>query len=81
MTEEQKYDRWERFAKLFYEECLRASRESRKQTEKLKSLMEAKREYEAAELAVGERPEDPDRNENLVRAKKTLTLAYETLRR
>ncbi len=52
MTEEQKYDRWERFAKLLYKECLRASRESRKQTEKLKALVEAKRKYEAAELAL-----------------------------
>ena len=42
MTLEQKYDRWERIARLVNEDAMRSSRASRKQMKKLKSYVDAR---------------------------------------
>jgi uncharacterized membrane protein YccC len=80
MTEDEKYDRWERFAKLVYERSLRESRESRKQTAKWKIYFAADREHEAAKLAAGENPKDSDTSETLRRSAENLRQAREELR-
>ncbi len=41
MTPEQKYDRWERVARLLYEDATRRARKSRKQTTNLKFYLDA----------------------------------------
>jgi hypothetical protein len=64
-----------------YDDALRASRESRKQTALLGSYVEAQREYEAAKLAVAAKPEDSETNETLHRASEVLKQAREELRR
>lgn len=81
MTEEEKYDRWERFAKLWYERSVRESRESRKQTAQLRFYVEAQREYEVAQLAVAAKPDDADANEILDRAMEVLRQARDELKR
>jgi len=81
MTPEQRYDRLERIARLMCEATLRANRESRKQTDKLKFLIYAHREHDAAMLAVAEKPEDSERSATLRRAREMLNQAREELRR
>jgi hypothetical protein len=81
MTLEQKYDRWERIAKLLYEDSIRARRESRKQTAKLRSYAAAAQEYELASLAVDANPEDSEMKEALNKAREVLRQAIEQLRR
>lgn len=80
MTPEQKYDRWERIARLVYEEATRAARSSRKQMKELKFYIDALREYDAAKLASEERPEDSDTKESLLKASQILNRAREALR-
>jgi hypothetical protein len=80
LTPEQRYDRWERIARLLYEAAMRSTRESRKQTKKLGLYLDAQRDYEAAALALQERPEDSDTNKNLLRARRMLDRAREELR-
>jgi hypothetical protein len=80
MTPEQRYDRWERIARLLYEAAMRSTRESRKQTKKLGVYMNAQRDYEAAAFALEERPGDSDTNKNLLRARKMLDRAREELK-
>ncbi len=60
MTLEQKYDQWERIARLVYEESMRSSRASRKQLKDLKFYVDALRKYDAAKMASEERPEDQE---------------------
>jgi len=81
MTPEQRYDRLERIARLMCEATLRANRESRKQNAKLKFLIDAHQEYDAAMLAVAEKPEDSRRSEALRRARETLDQARADLKR
>jgi len=80
MTLEQKYDRWERIARLVYEDAIRTSRASRKQTKKLKFYVDAVREYEAAKMASEERPEDSDTKEGLLKAGLVLDRTRQELR-
>jgi hypothetical protein len=47
-------------------------RKSRQQTKKLERWVAAQKEFDAAEQAMKELPEDSDRKENLVRAKQLL---------
>ena len=81
MTPEQRYDRLERVARLMYEDALRASRESRKQTALLKSYVDALREYELAKQAIAAKPEDSETNETLRKAGIVLDQAREALTR
>ena len=81
MTLEEKYDRWEHFAKLLYQDSLRASRESRRQTATLRFYVEAEREYEVAKLAAAAKPEDLEATETLRRAMEILDGARQELRR
>jgi hypothetical protein len=81
MTLEQKYDRWERIARLVNDDAICAARESRKRTKELKSYVDALREYDAAKTASEERPKDLDTKESLVEAKQILDRAREALRR
>jgi nanoRNase/pAp phosphatase (c-di-AMP/oligoRNAs hydrolase) len=81
MTPEQRLDRLERLARLLYEAILRDSRESRKQTAKLKDYWAALEEHDAAKLAAAERPEDSERSETLRRATEILNQAREELER
>ena len=81
MTPEQRYDRLERMARLMYEDALRASRESRKQTALLGSYVDAQREYELAKLAIAAKPEDSETNETLRKAREVLDQARAELRR
>ncbi len=81
MTLEQKYDRWERIARLVNDEAIRAARASRKRTKELKSYVDALREYDAAKMASEERPEDLDSKESLVEARQILDRAREALKR
>jgi hypothetical protein len=81
MTLEQKYDRWERIARLIYDEATRSARASRKRTKELKSYVDALRQYDAAKTASEELPEDLDTKESLVEAKQILDRAREALRR
>ncbi len=81
MTLEQKYDRWERIARLVYEDATRAARASRKRTKELKFYLEALRNYDAAKMASEERPEDSDTRESLVEARQILNRARDSLRR
>ena len=79
MTPEQRYDRWERIAHLLYEAAMRSTRESRRQTNKLKLYVDARRRYEAAERALEELPEDSDRREALLNARQFLEQARRDL--
>ena len=81
MTPEQRYDRWERIARLCYKAAVRSNRESRQQTKKLKLYVDAQRQGEAAKRAVEELPEDSDRKERLLKATQILEQAREELRR
>lgn len=81
MTLEQKYDRWERIARLVNDRAMRDARVSRKRTKELKSYVDALREYDAAKTASEERPEGSDTKESLVEAKQILDRAREALRR
>jgi hypothetical protein len=84
MTLEEEYDRWERYAKLLCVDSLRASRESRKQTARLRSYVDAQREYEVTKLAVAAKPDDSETNETLCRAReilKTCSRRTQTLNR
>lgn len=81
MTLEEKYDRWERIARLVYEDATRTSRASRKQAKELKAYVDALREYDAAKMASEEAPEDSDTKERLVVARQVLDRAREALRR
>jgi len=85
MTLEQKYDQWERIARLVYEDAIRATQASRKQTKKLKFYLDAltkyeAAKYEAAKMASEERPEDSDTKEGLLKAGLILNRAREELR-
>ncbi len=80
MTLEEEYDRWERFAKLWSARSIRESRDARKQTEKLKLYVDAVKKYDAAKLALEERPEDSDTNESLLSARQILDQAREELK-
>jgi hypothetical protein len=80
MTPEQRYDRLERIARLMYEDALRASRESRKQTDLLSSYVDAQREYELAKLAIAVKPEDSETTETLRKAREVLDRAREELK-
>lgn len=81
MTPEQKYDRWERIARMLYEAAKRSTLESRKQTKRLASYLNAQRDYEAAATTASERPGDLVSNRNLLKAKRVLDQAREELRR
>ncbi len=81
MTPEQKYDRWERIARLMFDESTRALRASRKRTKELKFYLDALRKYDAAKMAREERPEDSDTKEILDEARQILNRAREALRR
>ncbi len=50
MTLEEKYDRWERIARLLYKRAIEDSRNSRKQLEKLRALAEKQKKYDEANL-------------------------------
>ena len=80
MTLEEQYDRWERFAKLWSARSIRERRDARKQTEKLKFYVDALRKYDAANLALEERPEDSDTKESLLSARQILDQAREELK-
>jgi hypothetical protein len=81
MTLEEKYDRWERIARLVNEDAIRSLRESRIRTKQLKSYVDALREHDVAKAATEERPEDLDANERLEQARQILDRAREALRR
>ena len=60
MTLEEKYDRWERFAKLVYRRMIEDSRNSRKQLERLKAFAEKqKRDDEALLQRLKDNRTDP----------------------
>lgn len=80
MTPEQRYDRWERIARLLYEEATRRSRESRKQTATLKFHLDASREHDAARLALADDPENAEKIEIADLARQTLDRARADLR-
>ncbi len=75
MTLEEKYERWERFARLLSEGSFRDSRESRKQTVLLGAYVGALREYDAAKLAVDANPQDLESTDRLTRARESLDRA------
>ena len=81
MTPEQKYDRWERIARLLYEDATRRSRESRKQTAKLKLYLDADRRHHAARRELAEDPKDSAKIEMADLARQTLDRAREDLKR
>lgn len=80
MTLEQKYDQWERIARLLYEDATRTSRASRKQAKVLKSYVDALTKYEAAKIASEERPEDSGTDESLLKAREFLNRARQELK-
>ncbi|MGI9166498.1 MAG: hypothetical protein ACR2G5_08945 [Pyrinomonadaceae bacterium] len=84
MTLEQKYDQWERIARPVYEDAIRATQASRKQTKKLKFYLDALTKYEAAKYEAAkwseERPEDSETKEGLLKAGLILNRAREELR-
>jgi hypothetical protein len=80
MTLEQKYDRWERIARLVDEDAIRSSRASRKQMKELKFYVDALRKYDAAKMASEERPEDLELKESFLKAGQILNRAREELR-
>ena len=80
MTPEQRLDRLERIARLLYEAVVRDSRETRKQTAKLRAYWAALSEHDAAKLAAAERPEDRETSETLRRATQSLDQAREELK-
>lgn len=79
MTPEQRYDRWERIARLLYEAAMRSTRESRRRTKKLKLYVDARRRCEAAERAIEELPEDSDGKAALLSARQFLEQARKDL--
>ena len=81
MTPEQKYDRWERIARLLYEDATRRSRESRKQTAKLKFYLDADRRNHAARRELAEDPKDSAKIERADLARQALDRAREDLKR
>ena len=81
MTPEQRYDRWERIAKLLYEAATRSSRESRKHNAKLKFLLEANRQHDAAMLTAAANPESAEMRETVDRTGRILKQAREDLKR
>ncbi len=74
------YDRLERLARLLCEATARDARKSCEQTKKLKRWAAARKQCEAAEQAVEERPEDSDRKEILARARQLLDQARSDLK-
>jgi len=80
MTDKEKYDRWERFARLFYERSIRESRESRRQTVQLRAYVGAQREYEVLKLALEAKPDDSAVIEASRKSRETLDRAREELR-
>lgn len=80
MTPEQKLDRLERIARLLYEAVVRDSRETRKQTAKLRGYWAALSEHDAAKLAAAERPENLETGETLRRATERVDQAQEELK-
>jgi hypothetical protein len=58
MTPEQTYERWERIARLLYEDGTHRRSESRKQTAKLKIYLDADRRHGAARRELAEDPEN-----------------------
>ncbi len=81
MTPEQRYDRWERIARLCYEAAVRSSRELRPQTKNLKLYADALTKCEAAKREQEELPGDSERKEKLLKARQILEDAREELRR
>jgi hypothetical protein len=63
------------------EAALRANRESRKQSAKLRFLVAAHREHDAAEMAAAKKPEDSEMSETLRQTREVLDRAREDLRR
>jgi hypothetical protein len=74
------YDRLERRARLLVEALDRDLRRSRQQTKKLKRWVSARKECDAAEQAVEQQPEDPERKELLVQARQLLDQARSDLK-
>ncbi len=81
MTPEQKYDRWERVARLLYEDATRRSGESRKQTAKLKFYLAAVRRHESARRALAAERNNSEKIAAANLAKQTLDQAREDLKR
>ena len=81
MTPEQRYDRWERIAQLLYKDATRSSRESRKQTAKLKFYLDADRRYDAARRALAADRNNSEKIDAANLAKQTLDQAREDIRR
>ena len=81
MTSEQKLDLLERLARSLCERPLYLRRESRQQTARLGDYLNALTEYDAASQAVEQKPDDPDTNERLNRARESLDQGREELKR
>ena len=81
MTPEQKLDLLERIVRSLCERPLYLRCESRQQTARLGDYVNALREYEATSQALEQKPDDPDTNERLNRARESLDQAREELKR
>jgi len=80
MTSEQKLDRLERLARSLCERPLFPRREPRKQIVRLGDYLKALTEYDAASQALEQKPNDPDTNGRLNRARESLDQARNELK-